>query len=674
MKHEVVVDFVVDMYTFYNFYLDSQGLYQVRVSMQGDSRYYSQVLLGPTKRLNGTYVTSTFFVTRTCDYIQTDLNEAVRFEVHLFLKDDVRVRLMDAIYKLRLEIWCSKTEDEQARAVVAMFRRSDGRSSVSKPPPPFTAVTTRVLTLTFDPVRGLHHYYPLVFEANNLGVLTMTVHASLITICIPSNRSMRNTSVSHLMGQLCICDGQSSCCYPAPIDKAVQQELNSLLTQTASHLREILEQHQRPLVVGREGRETDIGNDAGSERASSRVSRYSTQDGPEAVRFQDVEAKELNIVLVKLWEQYLEAVVGHQELRLVLYQSLQRARIARLCEGYLILSKGAGDVYYDTVLGEDMYRQLVRKVRDSNYFKRFPRLEIECRPLDGNHKNTPVIFEERYRPLSSPAPADKDGGSGLHDHVAELASVRSLREGSMELLALSAHQESEVCNCRRQLRATNLRFRKASAVSLPQALSELYHNASWGCYKIYDTERFSHLRQGLWESLKIPVSWRTPDVSELLALTFPRAKTPRSDGLHLIVLVHGMYGCSTDLRLLRVFLELTLPCSNVRFLMSQANEKEDTFLDFDTLGERLATEIVDHIKKHERKPARISFIGFSLGNVIIRAALTKAQLQPLLGCMHTFLSLSGPHMGTVFNPSLVINMGKHPHCLLSQPAPWSLFQ
>ncbi|XP_077496492.1 protein FAM135B-like [Amblyomma americanum] len=560
MKHEVVVDFVVELYTLYNFYLDAEGRYQVRVSMQGDSRYYSQVLLGPTKRLNGTYVTKTFSITRTCDSIQTDLDEAVRFEVHLFLRNDVRLRLMDATYELRLEVWCSKMEDE------------DGRSTGAKRPSPFTAVTARVMTLTFDPVRGLHHYYPVVFEVSNLSVLTMTVHASLTTICIPSDRSMRNASVSHLVGQLCSCDGQSSCCYSASIDKSVQQELNSLLTHTASHLRKILEEHQRQSAVDRKSREADIGKDAGSERARTRVSRYSTLDRPEAVRFQDEESKKLSVILVVLWEQYLEAVVGHQELRFVLYEPLQRARTARLCEGYLILNKNAEAVYYDGVVDENMYRQMARKIRGSDYFKSLPVLEIECWPLDGNNKNTPVIFEERYRSLTSPSTADEDGTGGLQDDVAELASVHTLTAGSMELLALSTHPESEVCNCHRQLRATYFRFRRPSATSLSPALSELYHNANSGCYRIYDTQRFSQLRRGLWDSLKIPVSWRTPDVAELLALNFPQAKTAMSDSVHLIVLVHGMYGCSTDLRLLRVFLELALPCSNVRFLMSRANE------------------------------------------------------------------------------------------------------
>ncbi|EEC15688.1 conserved hypothetical protein, partial [Ixodes scapularis] len=116
-------------------------------------------------------------------------------------------------------------------------------------------------------------------------------------------------------------------------------------------------------------------------------------------------------------------------------------------------------------------------------------------------------------------------------------------------------------------------------------------------------------------------------------------------------------GCSTDLRLFRTFLELSQPCANLRFLMSRVNEREETFNDFDTLGMRLASEVADHVRVHSRKPSRISFVGFSMGNIIVRAALMKTELQPLHRYLHTFLSLSGPHMGTVYNTSMIINLG-----------------
>jgi hypothetical protein len=50
-------------------------------------------------------------------------------------------------------------------------------------------------------------------------------------------------------------------------------------------------------------------------------------------------------------------------------------------------------------------------------------------------------------------------------------------------------------------------------------------------------------------------------------------------------------------------------------------------------------------------------VGHSLGNVIIRSALTRPQMKFLLPRLHTFLSLSGPHLGTLYNSSGLVNMG-----------------
>ncbi len=53
-----------------------------------------------------------------------------------------------------------------------------------------------------------------------------------------------------------------------------------------------------------------------------------------------------------------------------------------------------------------------------------------------------------------------------------------------------------------------------------------------------------------------------------------------------------------------------------------------------------------------------SFVGHSLGNLIIRSALSRPKMAPLLPKLYTFLSLSGPHLGTLYNSSGLVNMGK----------------
>lgn len=133
-----------------------------------------------------------------------------------------------------------------------------------------------------------------------------------------------------------------------------------------------------------------------------------------------------------------------------------------------------------------------------------------------------------------------------------------------------------------------------------------------------------------------------------------RAFSP--EGVHLVICVHGLDGNSADLRLVRTYLELGLPMVNFEFLMSERNQGE-TFEDFETMTDRLVSEISYHIEVFALKPAKISFIGHSLGNIIIRSALTRPEMKPYLGCLCTFLSLSGPHLGTLFNNSGLVNMG-----------------
>lgn len=91
--------------------------------------------------------------------------------------------------------------------------------------------------------------------------------------------------------------------------------------------------------------------------------------------------------------------------------------------------------------------------------------------------------------------------------------------------------------------------------------------------------------------------------------------------------------------------------------MSERNQG-DTFSDFETMTDRLVGEILYHIESYGLNPSKISFVAHSLGTIIVRSALTRPQLRPLLPRLHTFLSLSGPHLGTMYNSSGLVNMGK----------------
>ena len=145
--------------------------------------------------------------------------------------------------------------------------------------------------------------------------------------------------------------------------------------------------------------------------------------------------------------------------------------------------------------------------------------------------------------------------------------------------------------------------------------------------------------------------------------SFETVKTQESGGddeeekLHLVVCVHGLDGNSGDLRLVRTYLELALPGAKMDFLMSEHNQ-ENTFDDIEVMTLQLIKEINDYVELFGVNPHRISFIGHSLGNLIVRSAVAHDQFKPFVSRLYTYLSLSGPHLGTLYNSSGLINMGK----------------
>lgn len=126
------------------------------------------------------------------------------------------------------------------------------------------------------------------------------------------------------------------------------------------------------------------------------------------------------------------------------------------------------------------------------------------------------------------------------------------------------------------------------------------------------------------------------------------------DALHLIVLVHGFQGNSYDMRLLKY--NLSLINSSLIFLSSQANQS-NTEEDFFIMGEKLANEVKSFIKEWNDGVIikKISFIGHSIGGLIIRSALP--HLSHLKNKMFFYISLSSPHLGYMYSKSSLIDAG-----------------
>lgn len=113
-------------------------------------------------------------------------------------------------------------------------------------------------------------------------------------------------------------------------------------------------------------------------------------------------------------------------------------------------------------------------------------------------------------------------------------------------------------------------------------------------------------------------------------------------GVHLFVLVHGWQGNSFDMRLMKNNLALLFP--DAIFMCSTANE-ELTDGDMNDSGIRLAQEVTNYIQDWCPGSAlgRLSFITFSQGGLVVRAALPL--LHEYSSKMFTFLTFSCQHLG-----------------------------
>ena len=95
---------------------------------------------------------------------------------------------------------------------------------------------------------------------------------------------------------------------------------------------------------------------------------------------------------------------------------------------------------------------------------------------------------------------------------------------------------------------------------------------------------------------------------------------------------------------------------DVMVLCSKGNEKQ-TEDDIEQLGIRLADEVKQYVRENcpGTMMSKINFIGYSLGGVVIRAALK--HLSSLRDRMNAYMSLSSPHLGCTNSKSTLVSTG-----------------
>lgn len=169
-----------------------------------------------------------------------------------------------------------------------------------------------------------------------------------------------------------------------------------------------------------------------------------------------------------------------------------------------------------------------------------------------------------------------------------------------------------------------------------------------------------------------------PEGAKAAAVAVPKIEglpKKKSSQVHAVFFVHGFQGQSTDLCLIKGHLSLVYP--SLELFSSKANE-EGTGDSLEVQGNRLAAEVAEtllpFVTKSRRPLVAISFVGHSMGNLIVRSALQCPELQPYLYLLHLFVSISGPHLGFLYSTNAVLDTGISVMKSMSGKGKQSLYQ
>jgi pimeloyl-ACP methyl ester carboxylesterase len=120
------------------------------------------------------------------------------------------------------------------------------------------------------------------------------------------------------------------------------------------------------------------------------------------------------------------------------------------------------------------------------------------------------------------------------------------------------------------------------------------------------------------------------------------------------VLVHGFQGSPFDMRLLKSHLAVIHPKA---LCFCSAINQDVPDGDIAVMGANLADEVKGFVRDHcpGQSLARLSFLGYSMGGLIVRSALP--HLDEFKDKFHSYVSLSSPHLGYVYSTNSIFMTG-----------------
>lgn len=515
----------------------------------------------------------------------------------------------------------------------------------------FHCMSSRTLVLNFDPRSGLFVHVPLMTGFSPITLLNVTVFAALVYISPSSPRLEAMDTAPSAFDDLLFSYGEDSEAKEAErlaSARLVHRELCHIMLTTLGNIKDVALRTYHMLFPSRD---TSFGNELRPDETFAKLQRtsYETTSVDSFVEFARETSATLCCLNVMVWEAYLRLVSGRATVKQFLCSEYYRRKAEIYQELYFSCQRDrCSSVLSTNGCLTGVYSGLAKVIRESQFPAVVPRLDVFCPEVDECPTRPVIVFEENYDRFSDLCPLcglvqeNEDCVPEVHvapsNNAAHSSSTAACAITYTPMLFADWHDRCSVSPPTRKQPddADQQAYQRFLKLKLG---TNFFGSTNWIMSEpefvnvVHHTLVFRQL-QGSCEG--IDCLYRSPEP------------------IHIVVFVNGLGGRSNDFFWAKRWMKLLIGTSKHIMIWSEANEKEETFEEIAVCGARLALEVTSYLDNIRTKNFKLSFVGFSLGCVLVRAALTCGKMRPYIKNLHTFLSLNGPHLGVLYAKSKLL--------------------
>ncbi|KAL1480971.1 hypothetical protein MTO96_050589 [Rhipicephalus appendiculatus] len=504
----------------------------------------------------------------------------------------------------------------------------------------FQCISSRTLVLNFDPTNVLCSHVPLMMCFSPMTLLNITVFAALVYICPPIPRlaawsktpcEFEDILFSYLKDKKAD-EGQR-----VSSARLVLREMCYLMLNALGNIHDVA---LGVFQVLHPEDDADFFNKISVKDTFMKIQSVSQVVSSERafVEFARETVATLCCLNALLWEAFLRLVGGSTRAKRFLCAEYYRKKAEHFQELYFSCEKDrCACVLASQGCLTGSYRPLAKAIRQFQFPEMIPPLEVFCPEVDERPTRPVIIFEEQYDRFSDLCPlcglAKHYEGCVSEVHVGRQSSV-TRGTGAANAVVHTPLRTTHVADPPRYY--TPMLFADwtvgdSGAETSTEASAPARNKPLDSVKSVHERflklrSRISHFRSTDWimsEPEFVGLAKRTLVFRQLQGSCESIGAIYRSsEPIHFVVFVNGLGGKSSDFFWAKRWMKLLIGAPKHILIWSEANEQEQTFDEISVCGLRLAIEIASYLDNIGTTNFKLSFIGFSLGCVIVRAALT----------------------------------------------------